>query len=243
MASIDAFFELAANDFAPAPRPRASSRFVRVRHDSGDPRARRERRWIVAFVLVVDALLLLALSWAMRPAPVLHQPDDRPLRVLIEWLPPPLPPVLPAPARVPKPPVSTQTPPRAARPAVVPPSSALQAVWVPRAPPPAPAAEVRLFGVDGRVQVPSAPMVARPRDLLERRDVSHLLPGLARPPQADFHVDTRTGAQKAVQAISALTGGGPVDPCPELRRRMANVNDPNDVDDAERRYEVSCGGQ
>lgn len=246
MASIDAFLELADGEFDLPPRTRASQRFfpplqARRRHD---PAATRERRWIIAFVVLVDVVLLLALRWAMQVTPVARRVDDRPQLVFIE-LPRTMPPPAPAPAPLPAVPsrrTQVPMPPTLVRRAPSP-RQDLQAVRVPTAPSgPVSSLPVDATGYTPFGRVPAPATAPPPRDLLAHRSTAGLLPGGDRPYRAALPVQA-SKLDKAVRAIQVITGGGPYDPCPDLRAQMADINDPDAVERAEQHYEQACSGQ
>lgn len=244
MASIDAFLELADGEFDLPPRTRASQRFFPPPQARGerDPAAIRERRWIIAFVVLVDVVLLLALRWAMQVTPAARRVDDRPQLVFID-----LPRALPPPPPAPLPAVASRRtqvpmPPTLVRPAP-PPRQDLQAVRVPTAPSgPVSSLSVDATGYTPFGRVPAPATAPPPRDLLAHRSTAGLLPGGDRPYRAALPVQA-SKLDKAVRAIQALTGGGPYDPCPDLRAQMADINDPDAVERTEQHYEQACSGQ
>jgi len=143
----------------------------------------------------------LTVTWIERPVPA---------------LPPPTPPPSPVPATS-----STATPP----PARAPRSHALQAVEVERpsideaAPLPTASALLEQAGDWARQQAPAADFS---RDPLQHRP----------PPAADgrFAMRDPVSVEDVVIAVGKLFGGGPSDPCPRIRRNIANLGTGGDAE-------------
>ncbi|MBS0194850.1 MAG: hypothetical protein JSR34_11470 [Proteobacteria bacterium] len=250
MATIEAFLDFSFQQPDAAPPVRASLRRLRECKAAAKGEGVRADR-VVACVaaITLQVALLLGLRWAMRPGREVTPADTEPLQAQVlapprvQILPsvPTRPQPMPVNHRVAAPRMQTQ---QARR------SEALQAVAVPRPAQPSPplpdsaSSRIRLYGMDGRVLVPSSSTSSsQPRDLLAEPSTTRGLPGSGRPALADFHVNTTSKAKKAADLIAAFTGGGSYDPCPELHQRMVDLNDRRNAEAAEAQYEQACEGR
>jgi len=212
LASIDAFWDLAALEPASKPALRLSLRRLAppASHSPDqraiDQRTKRQNTLILAGIALLHVLLLLGLRAAMQPPQVARTREATPLQItFIERRPAAVvaKPVVPQPA-VPLPRV-TPTPQR-----FVPRTDALQAVTIqPRVPVPVATQPPKalLYGSDGAPLAPAAPTWTPPRDPLARRHVSFMLPGGARSDSPDFHVRDDPSPQDAVNTAARIVGG------------------------------------
>lgn len=145
----------------------------------------------------------LAITWIDRPAPV---------------IPPPSQPPYPLPAPVPATSDSARALPARA------PRAALQTVDLEPAPvaveaPPSATALLEQAGAWARRQAPAADFS---HDPLQRRP----------PPAADgrFAMRNPVSVEDVVVAVGKLFGGGPSDPCPRIRRNLANLGTGGDAE-------------
>lgn len=175
---------------------------------------RRERTWLIAASLTVFVHAGLA-AWLLQ-RPDAPRPAAEPALQVV-WIdrpsPPPPSPAPPAPdlpgpttPAATRPPVARATPPR--------PSTALQAVELPAAAAPMPAAalqeQARQFA---RGQLPAG---AFDQDPLRHRPAARA--------DGRFAVREPVSPEDVVIAIGTLFGGGPTDPCPRIRRNLANAD-------------------
>jgi len=217
LASIDAFWDLAAQESAPKPVLRMS--LVRLGSPATtktDQSEARQRRLILLGVALLEVLFILMLREAMRPLSSVRSADSVPMQItfierrLAQVVPKPTvapppthPQVLPQrksqPQSLPRPqPVTART--------NAPHSEALQAVTIAPAVKPVVAIPpgTFLFDPGGAVHVPVAPTPDHPRDLLAHRDVSFMLPGGARKNSPDFHVRDDLAPKDVVNAGLAI---------------------------------------
>jgi hypothetical protein len=262
LASIDAFWELAANRPAPKPALRISLLRLDPAATSTVDRQSAQQRVLILFgVVLVHVLLVLALRAAMHQRPFANREVSTPLQItFIERH---------AALAVPKP---TVAPPHshasAALQPFIPRKDALQAVTIlPQAVSVEPTPQrALLYDTDGTLRVPQAPMQSHPRDLLAHRSVAFMLPGAGHKNSPDFHVRSiaprdivnQTGGMfsgmianaNAVMAIGQgmapdrglRTSNRDSDPCQDIEQDMAYLNDSKVREQAEERYERSCEG-
>ena len=268
MASIDAFWDLAAREPAPNRTLRASLRCLHaVATSTTDRSATKQRTLILIGIALLHVLMLLALRAAMHPPKFAHTREAAPLQITFIERQPAL--VVPKPIVVPpvQQPRTTPTPQR-----FVPRPDALQAVTI--APRPAPVAagppKALLYSAEGKLLAPTAPASNPPRDLLAHRSVDWMLPGGARKNSPDFHVRDDPSPQDAVNTaariVSGLIGGvaarpdqnGIVlsapdrglrtsdrgsDPCDDIAVDTVDLNaSAKEREQAEERYERNCQG-
>jgi hypothetical protein len=239
LASIDAFWNLAARESVPKRALRASIRRLGPAATSTtDPSAARQRGLILLAVVMLHVALLLALRAAMWTAPRTFSKDNSPLQITIierRALPiQPEPPVPPPP--IPHPQLLVHR--------SIPRADALQAVTItPHAAPVEGPPKALLYDNDGALHSPAPPMPSE-RDPFVRRSASSMLPGSDHLFAPDLHVREDGSPQKTVEAISALLfGGGRYDPCPMLETNVLNTDDPRLREQTEERLERACPGR
>ncbi|MBS0213088.1 MAG: hypothetical protein JSR26_07925 [Proteobacteria bacterium] len=248
MATIEAFFDFSLQQPDPGRPIRVSLRRLRERKAAAQGEGVRADR-VVACVaaITLQVALLLGLRWAMRPGREATATYTEALQA--QALAPPHAQILPTPMRPRALPVNRRV--VSPRPQAQPVrrSEALQAVAMPgpiqRPPPPTDSTSprLRLYGMDGRVLVPSSGTSSNhARDLLAEPSTVRGLPGSGRAAQADFHVNTTSKVQKVAAFIAAYTGGGSYDPCPDLRQEMVNLEHPERMAAAADRYAHACEG-
>lgn len=184
MASIDAFWELAASRPAPKPVLRISlARLDPAATSTVDRQSAQQRALILFGVVLAHVLLLLALRAAVHQRSFASREVSTSLQItFIERH---------AALAVPNPTVAPLQPhPSPAIQRSMPRKDALQAVTVlPQVVPvESVAPRALLYGTDGTLRVPQAPMQSHPRDLLARRSVAFMLPGAGQKNSPDFHV-------------------------------------------------------
>lgn len=239
LASIDAFWDLAACAPVPKDATRASLRRLRPAAVSTiDPSATRERLLIIAVVVLLHVALMLALRAAMQPAPMAHPVTLMPLQITIIERRVML--IQPAPRTPPPMPHSLFAPrPSALR------ADALQAVVIaPRVvpSPDTPPTNALLYDRDGTMHLPSASASAK-RDPFAWRSPSAKLPGADSRGNAP-EVRAGRSPQQTVELVGALLfGGGHYDPCQGIELQMVNLDDADARAEAEARYERSCEGR
>ena len=216
MASIDAFWELAAGESVSKTAQRVSlRRLAPAAMPVIDRRAERQRAWILVGVALLHALFLLALRAAMHPLAVVHHEASTPLQItFIERRP-----ALVVPTHIVTPPAPVVTPQALLQPRslpqpqrIAPRTDALQAVTIESPVKPVETTPPRavLFDTDGALRVSQTPQPSHPRNLLAHRNVSFMLPGGARSNSPDFHVRPGLSPQSVVnsagRAVSQLIG-------------------------------------
>ncbi|MFC4729590.1 hypothetical protein [Coralloluteibacterium thermophilus] len=200
-------------------------------HDRGehDPRGRAggidaegvARAAALAICIALHAAVLVLLDAPGEPAP---RVDPRPIAatfVEVAPAPPPSPPP-PAPAS-PAPPPAARAPASAAAPALPASASAPDPDSDPAPGPATPTAEPggwRDSTLDRGVRIGS-----------DRPQAARGLPGQPPPHALPFRMRSPPSPRDVVEGIGALFGGGPVDPCPQLRSRQAGT-DPADIAEA-----------
>ena len=215
MASIDAFWELAASELACKPVLRMSLRRLGPAVASTfDKSAAKQRALILVGVALLQLLFVLALREAMRPLFPDRTAESAPLQ--ITFIEQHRVSILPTP-RVTQEPVHRQArpsqprswptrsllqPPRSASPT----DDALQAVTVAPSIKPAESVPPKTSTVDSgtALHVPEATVAEHPRDLLAHRDVSFMLPGGARKDSPDFHVRSGVSPEGVVNTAGRV---------------------------------------
>jgi len=271
LASIDAFWELAASQPAPKQVLRISLQHLRpAANHAADRATTKQRTLILIGIALLHVLMLLVLRAAMQPPKFAHVHETAPMQItFIERqpalvIPTPIiaPPVIPQPR-------ATPTPQR-----FVPRADALQAVTIaPRSvstPAIAEPPKALLYSKDSTLLVPAAPASNPPRDLLAHRSVDWMLPGAARKDSPDFHVRDDPSPQDAVNKVAGIVGGliggvaarpdqnGVVmsapdrgmrtsgrdsDPCDDIALDTADLNaSAKEREQASERYERNCQG-
>lgn len=233
MASIDAFLELAERQPVSKSTLRLSLRRLdSIRDASNDPADKRQRQLILIAVGLVHVLLFLILSAAMRVQ--LFPPRARSLPMLITFIQRPRAPAVVKPLAESKAlpaahpitlPTSTPTATRVRN--SVPHPDALQAV-IPTPKPvtaepvtPEPAhAPASFYDATGALRIPSAEVAATPRNLMEHRSVSFMLPGGAQGRGSHFRLKPDVSPQTIVNKyggfVGALISNAIVHPRPDL---------------------------
>lgn len=175
------------------------------------------RKGTVSIALAATVLVHVGIAWwllALRQTAPVHEPAA----LTVIWIERPAPPP-PSPTPPPVPVPATPPPARAPR------SHALQAV------------EVESASIDDNVSLPTAatlldqagdwarqqaPVADFARDPLRHRA----------PPAADgrFAMRDPVSVEDVVVAVGTLFGGGPSDPCPRIRRNLANLGTDGDAE-------------
>ena len=262
LASIDAFWDLAALDPPSRPALRHSLRrlappaAVTPDQRAIDQVARRQDALILVGVALLHVLMLLGLRALMQPPRHVNTREVTPLQVTFIETRPAL--VLPKP--IVAPPVVPQPRVMATPQQFVPRTDALQSVAIPPATVPMPAV----------AQPPAAPLAAPPRDLLAHRSVDWMLPGGAKKNSPDFQVRDDPSPQNAVNTVARVasvlignvaarpdqngivlsapdrgvrTSGRDSDPCDDIAIDIVDVNaSAKEREQAGDRYERNCQG-
>jgi hypothetical protein len=267
LASIDAFWELAANE--PAPKPVLRMSLVRLgsaASSNTNPSDARQRRLILLGVALLHVLFLLILREAMRPVLPDRSRASVPMQITFIERRPAL--------KRPKPSVPVPPSPRPRQPAVAqtvarrPDTSPVLTIVAAPQPVEVAPPKAALFDSDGALRAPPASTSDHPRDLLAHRDASFMLPGGARKNSPDFHVRDDPSPQGVVNSIGlgisksmgiafaarpdthGVLGVAPdrgvrtsdrdSDPCQDLAQDRLDPSDEKARDEAEARYEKAC---